>query len=227
MRLEAGLVGNQICSLRGSGEHANPAKLFETLGFSVSPPVNPFTACSPSPNSRLLANFSSRRQLVNTCRSSFHQPTATFLVAEPVAKCRPTELWRLLRRPCRSDQVPPPTCRLELNQCLDRGRTEAERKKGRHPRGQRPAFDYPKLLFLDVVHPIATLILRGLDLQIMLFGRAGQEAAHAVRLPAGSLPDLGQGGSLRPPDQCQDLGALALGARCGGLLRAGRLRLCL
>src|ERR1039457_1030095 len=41
VRLEAGLVGNQVCSLGGSGEHANPAKLFETLGFSVSPPVNP------------------------------------------------------------------------------------------------------------------------------------------------------------------------------------------
>jgi hypothetical protein len=37
---EAGLVGNQGCSLRGSEEHADPAKLFETLGFSVSPPVN-------------------------------------------------------------------------------------------------------------------------------------------------------------------------------------------
>jgi hypothetical protein len=42
-----GLVDNQVCSLRGSGEQADPAKLFETLGFSVSPPVNPITACRP------------------------------------------------------------------------------------------------------------------------------------------------------------------------------------
>ena len=47
VRLEAGLVGIQFCSLRGSGEHADPRKLFEMVGFSVSPPVNPFTACSP------------------------------------------------------------------------------------------------------------------------------------------------------------------------------------
>jgi hypothetical protein len=41
----------------------------------------------------------------------------------------------------------------------------------------------PKLLLLDVVLPIASLILHGLDLQIMFLGRTGQEAAHAVRLP--------------------------------------------
>jgi hypothetical protein len=29
------------------GEHAKPAKWFETLGFSVSPPVNPITDRSP------------------------------------------------------------------------------------------------------------------------------------------------------------------------------------
>jgi hypothetical protein len=39
-----------------------------------------------------------------------------------------------------ADQMPPPTCRLELNQCLDRARTEAERKKSRDPRGLRPPF---------------------------------------------------------------------------------------
>ena len=41
-----GLVANQVCSLRGGGEHANPRKLFEMVGFSVSLPVNPFTASS-------------------------------------------------------------------------------------------------------------------------------------------------------------------------------------
>jgi hypothetical protein len=42
-----GLVANQVCSLGGGGEHANPRKLFEMVGFSVSLPVNPFTASSP------------------------------------------------------------------------------------------------------------------------------------------------------------------------------------
>ena len=42
-----GLVDNQICSLRNRGEHANPAKLFEMVGFSVSPTVNPMPACIP------------------------------------------------------------------------------------------------------------------------------------------------------------------------------------
>jgi len=96
--------------------------------------------------------------------------------------------------------------------------------KGRHPRGQRPVFD-PKLLLMDVVLPIASLILHGLDLQIMFLGRAGQEAAHAVRLPPRSLPDLGKGSSLWPPNQCQNLGAFALSARCGGLASRGRLAL--
>src|ERR1700693_4538223 len=48
LRLEMGLVDNQICSLRNRGEHANPAKLFEMVGFSVSPPVNPMPARRPS-----------------------------------------------------------------------------------------------------------------------------------------------------------------------------------
>ena len=42
-----GLVTNQVCSLGGGGEYANPRKLFEMVGFSVSLPVNPFTASSP------------------------------------------------------------------------------------------------------------------------------------------------------------------------------------
>ena len=42
-----GLVANHGCSLGGGGEHANPRKLFEMVGFSVSLPVNPFTASSP------------------------------------------------------------------------------------------------------------------------------------------------------------------------------------
>jgi hypothetical protein len=46
-RLEAGIEENQNGSLRGSGEHADPAKLFEMAEFPVSPPVNPFTAFSP------------------------------------------------------------------------------------------------------------------------------------------------------------------------------------
>ena len=33
--LEMGLVGIQVCSLQGIGEHANPPKLFETLRFLV------------------------------------------------------------------------------------------------------------------------------------------------------------------------------------------------
>ena len=52
--------------LRGSGEHANPAKLFETLRFSVSPPVNPITACS-------------RGQI----RDSFNRPITCSIVNEP------------------------------------------------------------------------------------------------------------------------------------------------
>jgi hypothetical protein len=47
MSLEMGLVTNQVCSLGGGGEHTNPAKLFKMVGFPVSPPVNPITACSP------------------------------------------------------------------------------------------------------------------------------------------------------------------------------------
>ena len=41
------LAGSQICSLRGSGEHASPANLFKMVGFSVALPVNAFTASKP------------------------------------------------------------------------------------------------------------------------------------------------------------------------------------
>ena len=68
-------------------------------------------------------------------------------------------------------------------------------------------------LFLDAVYSIACFSLAGFDLQTVLLGRSGQEAPHAVRLPAGGLPDLAQRGSLRSSDQRQDLGALALRAR--------------
>ena len=45
--LETERVATRSCSLRASGEHANLAKLLGIVGFSVSPPVNPLTACSP------------------------------------------------------------------------------------------------------------------------------------------------------------------------------------
>jgi hypothetical protein len=45
-----------------------------------------------------------------------------------------------------------------------------------------------------------------------------EEPAHAVRLPISRLLDLGQGRSLGPPDQFQDLCALALGPRRAGFL---------
>ena len=46
-------------------------------------------------------------------------------------------------------------------------------------------------LFPDLVYPIATLRLGGLDLQTLLLGRGRQEAPHAVRLPSGALLDFG------------------------------------
>jgi hypothetical protein len=46
-RLEMGLVANQACSPEDGGEHKNPAKQFEMVGFPVSPPVNPKPACGP------------------------------------------------------------------------------------------------------------------------------------------------------------------------------------
>jgi hypothetical protein len=114
-------------------------------------------------------------------------------------------------------------------QPLIRRCTNAVMNKGRHRCGQRPVFWTPELLLLNAVQPIATLSPRGLDLQIMLLGCGGQEAPHAVRpgvrLPARGLPDLGQRGSLGASYHRQDLGALALGQRCGGLLRGDRFRL--
>jgi hypothetical protein len=52
-----GPVANQVCSLRGGGEHANPAKLFEMVGFPVSPPVN----YSPARPRLILSAWSTRR----------------------------------------------------------------------------------------------------------------------------------------------------------------------
>jgi len=68
-------------------------------------------------------------------------------------------------------------------------------------------------LFPDAVHSIAGFSLAGFDLQTVFLGRSGQEAPHAVRGPAGGLPNLAQRGSLRSSDQRQDLRALALRAR--------------
>jgi len=55
-----GLVANQACSPEDGGEHKNPANLLETLGFQVSPPVNPMTARSSGriPDSLLLTGQS-------------------------------------------------------------------------------------------------------------------------------------------------------------------------
>jgi hypothetical protein len=59
----------------------------------------------------------------------FNQPTATFLVAEHNCLVPSDRAVEAPAQTMLADQVPPPTCRLELNQCLDRARTEAERKK--------------------------------------------------------------------------------------------------
>jgi hypothetical protein len=63
------------------------------------------------------------------------------------------------------------------------------------------------------VNTVPGFILRGLDLEAVLLGRGGQEAADTVGLPGSCLPDLGKCGSLAPADHFDDLGALAFGAR--------------
>ena len=73
-------------------------------------------------------------------------------------------------------------------------------------------------LLLDLVDAVASFGLRGLDLEAVLLGGGGEEAADAVRLPVGSLLDLGQGRALGPSDQFENLCALALGARGAGVL---------
>jgi len=67
-------------------------------------------------------------------------------------------------------------------------------KESRHPRRWRRGARPP--LLLDLVDPIAGLVLRGLDVDVVLFAGGGDEAAHAVRLPIRGRPDLGQGRAL-------------------------------
>ena len=75
----------------------------------------------------------------------------------------------------------------------------------------------------DPVEPVPGLVLRRLDLDPELLAGGRDKSPDAVRLPLGRLHDLGEGGSLGPSDQAEDLRALALGAGGGGLLRAGGL----
>jgi hypothetical protein len=79
----------------------------------------------------------------------------------------------------------------------------------------------PKILLLDLVYAIAGLGLRGLDLETVLLGRGREEAPDRVFLPIRVFRDLGQSRPLGSPDQFQDLGALALGARRAGFLGVG------
>src|SRR5688572_15565391 len=48
----------------------------------------------------------------------------------------------------------------------------------------------------DLVNAIAGFVFRRLDLDALLLGDGGDESSDAVCLPAGSLHDLGEGGSL-------------------------------
>ena len=80
-----------------------------------------------------------------------------------------------------------------------------------------------ELLLFDLIDPIAGLGLGGLDLETMLFGRGREETPDRMFLPIRGFHDLGQGRHLGPPDQFQDLCALALGARRAGLLGVGEL----
>jgi len=76
-----GLVANQACSPEDGGEHKNPAKQFEMVGFPVSPPVNPKPACGP-------------------CRI----PDSSLTLKGSLSGCSPIlKGWRLCR--CHSDMV--------------------------------------------------------------------------------------------------------------------------
>jgi hypothetical protein len=73
-----------------------------------------------------------------------------------------------------------------------------------------------------LVYAIARLGLRGLDLETVLLGGGRKEAPDRMFLPIRSSHNLGQARPFGPPDQFQDLCALALGAwRTGFLGRGG------
>src|ERR1700722_8423516 len=77
------------------------------------------------------------------------------------------------------------------------------------------------MLLLGLMDPIASLGLLGLDLEAVLLGCGREEAPDRMFLPIRGFLDLGQRCSLGPPDQSQDHGALALGARRAGFLGVG------
>src|SRR5262249_40091175 len=74
-----------------------------------------------------------------------------------------------------------------------------------------------RCLLLDLVHAVASLGLRGLDLEAVLLGGGREKPAYAGGPPVRGFHELGERRALGSPDQFQDLRALALGA--------GRLRL--
>ena len=76
------------------------------------------------------------------------------------------------------------------------------------------------LLFADRVAALAGLILQRFDLEPVLLGGGGEEASDAVGLPGNRFHNLGQSRPLGPPDQRQDLRALALRARLSDRLGA-------
>src|ERR1022692_3696415 len=89
------------------------------------------------------------------------------------------------------------------------------------PPSRAAAWEPGEPLLRDLVSALAGLVLSGLDLERVLLGGCGEESPNAVRLPVGRLHDLGQGRSLGPSDQRQDLRAFALGAGRAGFLGAG------
>ena len=76
-------------------------------------------------------------------------------------------------------------------------------------------------LLLDLIYAIARLGLGGLDLKAVLLGGGREEAPDAVGLPIRCFHNLGEARALGPPNQFQDLCALALGARRAGFLGVG------
>jgi hypothetical protein len=78
-----------------------------------------------------------------------------------------------------------------------------------------------EILLPNLVYAIASLSLRGLDLEAVLLGGGREKAPDRMLLPIRGLLDLGQGRPLGTPDQFQDLCALALGARSAGVLGLG------
>jgi len=70
-----------------------------------------------------------------------------------------------------------------------------------------------EILLLDLIYAIASLSLRGLDFQAVLLGRGREKSPDRMFLPIRGFHNLGQGRPLGPPDQFQDLCALAFSAR--------------